>query len=133
VIVEGAFVRVLFPTNEHPRRPGLLHICYCLGVARPLALLAYTSSQPWPRDVAIPLGVRVVGRDEAALLKQRPFVIYLNRIAKLPLEEAWFPDINNPDQGVIAIAPARLRHELLATTIALAKHRRDLIRQLGPR
>ncbi len=132
MIAEGAFVRALFPTHEHPRRPGLLHICYCLGVAPPIALLAYTSSQPWPAGSAVPLGVRIVDRDEAASLNQRPFVIYLNRIAKLPLSQAWFPEIGAANQGVVAVASTRLRNELMAAALALVKKRRDLIQQLGP-
>jgi hypothetical protein len=98
-----------------------------LGVARRIALVACTSSQPWPLGKAVPLGVRVVNRDEAGPLNQRPFVIYLNRIARLPLDEAWFPEINSADQGVVVLAPARLRDELMATAIALAKHQRELI------
>jgi hypothetical protein len=55
-IVEGAFVEVLFPTSERPRQPGLSHICYCLGVRPPLALMAYTTSAPWPAYIPLPFG-----------------------------------------------------------------------------
>jgi hypothetical protein len=49
-MVPGAFVRVLFPTREAPRQPGLLHIGYVLGVVPEYAMVAYTTSQPWPQD-----------------------------------------------------------------------------------
>jgi hypothetical protein len=132
VIVEGAFVKTLFPTSEHPRQPGLLHICYCLGVAPPIALVAYTSSRPWPAATPVPEGVRIFGPAEAASLNQRPFVLYLARIAKLPLSTAWFPEIDLPGQGVIATAPIRLRDQLLQATIDLARRRREIVRELGP-
>jgi hypothetical protein len=132
VIVEGAFVKTLFPTDEHPRRPGFLRLCYCLGVARPIALVAYTSSQPWPADMPLPPGVRVFDRRAAAALRQRPFVLYLNRIAKLPLTTSWFPEIETPSQGVVAIAPTALRDEVLRISIDLARRHHDLVRRLGP-
>jgi hypothetical protein len=130
VIVEGAFVKTLFPTNEHPRRPG--HLCYCRGVARPIVLVAYTSSQPWPAGMPLPPGVRIFDREAAAAIRQRPFVLHLNRIAKLPLTPAWFPEIATPSQGVIAVAPAVLRDELLLASIDLARRHRDLVQRLGP-
>ena len=43
---EGAFLPALFPASEKPREPGLLHICYCLVVPPPLALVAYAASVP---------------------------------------------------------------------------------------
>jgi hypothetical protein len=132
VIVEGAFVKTLFPTDEYPRRPGLLHICYCLGVARPIVLVAYTSSQPWPARTPLPPGVRIFDRMAAAPLRQRPFVLYLNRIAKLPLTAAWFPELESPSQGVVAVAPAALRDELLAISLDLARRRIELVQRLGP-
>jgi hypothetical protein len=132
VIVEGAFVKTLFPTDEYPRRPGLLHICYCLGVARPIVLVAYTSSQPWPARTPLPAGVRIFDRSAAAALRQRPFVLYLNRIAKLPLTAAWFPEIETTGQGIVAVAPAALRDELLRAATELARRRGELMRRLGP-
>ena len=90
---------------------GLLHIVYCIAVARPLAMVAYTSSQPWPADGTLPPGVRVIPAAAAAKLNQRPFVLYLNRLARLPLSPTWFPEFDEAGQGVAAHAPARLRQE----------------------
>jgi len=132
VLGEGAFVKALFPTNEHPRRPGLLHICYCLAVARPVALVAYTSSRPWPAGTPIPLGVRIFGKVEAASLNQLPFVLYLNRLARLPMTPKWFPDITLPSQGVVATAPEGLRNQLLEAVSELVRRQRELVQQTGP-
>lgn len=132
MIAEGAFVKTLFPTSENPRRPGPLHICYCFAVARPIAIVAYSSSQPWPSGIPLPLGVRIFGKAEAARFNQRPFVLYLNRLAKLPLNSAWFPELEQPKRGVIAVASAALRNELLTTMTELLRQRRELIQTLGP-
>jgi hypothetical protein len=131
-IAEGAFVKTLFPTTERPRQPGLLHIGYCLAVVRPLVLVAYTTSQPWPDGAPIPLGVRIFDASEATRLNQRPFVLRLDRIAKLPMTRAWFPDMHLPGQGVVAMAPRPLCDELLATMDALLRLRRERLTTLGP-
>ncbi len=131
-IVEGAFVETLFPTAERPRQPGLLHICYCLGVRPPVALVAYTTSAPWPTGIPLPLGVRTFTAEEAGRLNQaRAFRLHLNRQARLPLTAAWFPKIDAHGQGVIAIAPARLRQELFEIAIELEKRYRVNIERLG--
>lgn len=132
MIAEGAFVKALFPTSEQPRRPGPLHICYCLALARPIAIVAYSTSQPWPSGVPLPLGVRIFGASEAAPLNQRPFVLHLNRLAKLPLTSAWFPELGKPAQGVVAVAPGALRDQLLTTMTELLQRRRELVQTLGP-
>jgi hypothetical protein len=131
-IVEGAFVEALFPTSERPRQPGLRHICYCLGVRPPLALVAYTTSALWPPGIPLPLGVRTFTASEAAGLNQaRAFRLHLNRQARLPLTSAWFPEIDSPGQGVIAIAPARLRQELFAVAVGLEKQYRLNVERLS--
>lgn len=129
---EGAFVEVLFPTAEKPRRPGLPHICYCLGVRPPLALVAYTTSAPWPPGVPLPFGVRLFGLEQAnALNQRRPFRLHLNRQARVPLTAAWFPKLDTPGQGVIASAPERLRQELFETALELERRHRLNVERLG--
>jgi hypothetical protein len=132
VIVEGAFVKTLFPTDEYPRWPGLLHICYCLGVARPIVLVACTSSQPWPARTPLPAGVRVFDRSAAAALRRRPFVLILNRIAKLPLTVSWFPAIETMGQGIVAVAPAALRDEKPRAATELTRRHGELMRRRRP-
>ena len=132
-LVEGAFVETLFPTSERPRQPGLPHIAYCLGVRPPLALMAYTTSAPWPPSVHLPFGVRIFTATEAGMLNQRrAFRLHLNRQARLPLTAAWFPQIDAPDQGIIAVASARLRQELFEIAIELEKRYRLNVERLSP-
>ena len=128
----GAFLRVLFPTHEKPRKPGLLHIGYVLGGTSDEALLAYTTSQPWPASTPLPIGARFFDAEEAARLNQsRAFILRLDVLAKLPLTSAWFPDIDQPGQGIIAVAPARLQEELTALATNLVRRRRELIQTRG--
>lgn len=128
----GAFVRVLFPTREKPRKPGLLHIGYVLGSTSGEVMVAYTTSQLWPAHMPLPAGARCFDREEAAGLNQaRPFVIRLDLLAKLPLTDAWFPDIARPGRGVIAVAPVRLQQELADLAMNLVRRRRALIQLRG--
>jgi len=131
-MVPGAFIRVMFPTHEKPRQPGLLHVGYVLGSTATEAMVAYTTSQPWAPNVPLPAGVRLFDVAEAARLNQtRAFVLRLDVLAKLSLTEAWFPDIRQPDCGVIAVAPARLQEELTDLATNLVRRRRDLIQMRG--
>jgi hypothetical protein len=130
-IVEGAFVKVLFPTSERPREPGLLHLGHVLAVRPPLVLLAYTASPPWPEGLPRPFGLRAFGAEEAALLNQRPFTLHLQRQAKLLLSPRWFPELETPGQGVVAQAPAALREELFRTVVELERRYRGRVERLG--
>jgi hypothetical protein len=131
-MVPGAFVRVKFPTSEKPRQPGLLHIGYVLGGTAAEVMVAYTTSQPWPATVPLPAGARLFDREEAERLNQsRAFMLRLDVLAKLPLTEAWFPDLTLPGQGVIAVAPARPRDELTDLATNLVRRRRSLIQMRG--
>jgi hypothetical protein len=61
-------------------------------------------------------GVRLFDAREAARLNQsRAFMLRLDVLARLPLTRAWFPDIDLPDDGVIAFARASLQAELTAS------------------
>jgi hypothetical protein len=129
----GAFVRVLFPTREKPREPGLLHIGYALIVTATDAMVAYTTSQPWPAAVPLSAGVRVFLVDEALRLNQsRAFLMRLDVLARLPLTLAWFPDLNRGANEVIAVAPAPLQAELAKFATNLARRRRELVQMRGP-
>lgn len=128
----GAFVRVLFPTREAPRVPGLLHIAYVLASTAAEAMLAYTTSQPWPAETPLPFGTRFFNETEAARLNQsRAFLMRLDVLAKLPLTRAWFPDLDQPAHGVIAIASAELQEELTAIASNLVRRRRELLQVRG--
>ncbi len=132
MITEGAFVRVLFPTTEKPRHPGLLHICYCLAVRPPLVLAADTTSVEWPRGTPLPFGVRLFTTEEARALNQaQAFSLHLNRLARIPLTRMWIPDLDADHQGVIAVAPRRLRQELYEVTVQLHKRYQHAVERLG--
>ncbi len=131
-MVPGAFVRVNFPTSERPRQPGLLHIGYVLGGTAIEVMVAYTTSRSWPAAVPLPAGARLFDREEAERLNQsRPFMLRLDVLAKLPMTEVWFPDLALPGQGVIAVAPARLRDELTGLATTLVRRRRSLLQMRG--
>lgn len=132
MVAEGTFVEVLFPTAEKPRRPGLPHIGYCLGVRPPLALVAYAASVPWPPGIPLPFGVRLFGLEQAnALNQRRPFRLHLNRQARLPLTTDWFPKLGTPSQGVVAVAPQRLRQDLFEAALELERRHRLNVGRLG--
>lgn len=132
MIVEGAFVRVHFPTSESPRKPGLLHICYCLAVRPPLALVAYSTSAPWPAGIPLPFGVRPFTRGEAlGLGQQRAFRLHLTRQARIQLNREWLPDWDSWDQGVVAVAPVRLRQELYEIALELERRYPETVERSG--
>jgi len=140
-IADGSFVWTLFPFGppHRPDRPRpTRHIAYVLAqnsARRPAQLLlAYTSSGPWRSAApAVPLGVIEFGAAEAKALGQRPFHIDLRCLAQVPLTEAWFPDLAQPDRGVVAVAGARLQGRIQRVLDELVERNRHLIEMRGPR
>jgi len=138
-MVPGAFVRILFPTREKPRQPGLLRIGYMLVATATEAMVAYTTSQPWPAAVPLPAGARVFSSEEALRLNQsRAFLLRLDVLARLPLTPIWFPDLSrgapNLNRGVnevIAVASAPLQAELAKFAMNLARRRQELVQVRG--
>jgi hypothetical protein len=138
---EGAFVWTNFPFGP-PDRPDLpgpaRHIAYVLGAREAgrgvQMLLAYTSSGAW-RGAAVtpPLGVVSFTADEARALNQRAFHLELRCLARVPPTAAWFPEIDTPTKGIVAIASARLQARILGAAIDLAARRAELIEIRGPR
>jgi hypothetical protein len=103
-----------------------------LVIANNAALVAYTTSQPWPSDVPLPAGARLFDAQAAAQLNQsRAFLLRLDILARLPLTSRWFPDIEQPNQGVIAVAPQALQSELSRLAANLVRRRRELLQQRG--
>jgi hypothetical protein len=111
----------------------LLHIGYVLIIANREAVVAYTTSQPWPTNVPLPAGTRLFNAGEAAALNQsRGFLLRTDVLARLPLAKSWFPDMEKPGQGVIAVAPASLQIELTRLAANLARRRSELLEMRGP-
>lgn len=80
----------------------------------------------------MPFGVRLFTQEEAAALnQQRAFRLHLNRQARVPLTTRWLPNLEAANQGVIALAPARLREELYRMTPELVRRREQSIQRLG--
>lgn len=126
-------MRVLFPAQEKPREPGLLDIGYVLVVARQEAVIADSTSQSWRSHILLPAGPRLFHAKEAAGLNQsRAFVLRLDVLARLPMTRSWFPAIEHPDQGVIAIAPPALQSELTRMAVNIARRRREVTVVRGP-
>ena len=140
-IADGSFVWTQFPFGP-PHRPELpgpaRHIAYVLAQNTrqrpPQLLLAYTSSGPWRGATpTLPLGVIEFSSAEAKALRQRPFHIDLRCLAQVPLTSSWFPDLAQPDHGVVAVAGARLQARIERVFEALVARSRDLIEIRGPR
>jgi len=131
----GDFIWCAFPEREAPLRPGPPHVAYTIGIggtsARPMAVVAYTTSQPW--DGPPPPGVVIFNAADAAQLGQtRPFVLVLRRMAYLPLTTIWFPCLEEPGAGVFGRAPKVLRGRLDAIALELATRRPEVLTRLGP-
>ena len=104
-----------------------------LGSAGTQILLAYTSSGAWrgasPRP---PLGVLDFDAPAAAALNQRPFHLDLRCLARVPLSEAWFPELAAAGQGLVAIAGPALRQRIMEAATQLAGRHAGLIEIRGP-
>jgi hypothetical protein len=91
----------------------------------------YTTTTPWPRDRAIPPGVVPIAADTARRLGQNPFVVDARRIAYMPVDDRFFPDLARPDRGVRGTAPRALQNQIVRAVIGLLQ-RPDLLELLGP-
>lgn len=138
---EGDFVWCAFPEHEAPARPGPLHLGYTLAASGaapptspvPSALMAYTTSRPWPPDVPLPLGVLTFDRDVATRYGQsRAFVMDLRRIAFVPVTPAWFPRIEQPGHGIQGRALKAEQRHFRQLAHELATRHGALVERLGP-
>src|SRR5208283_1586866 len=123
--IAGDFVWCAFPESEHPARPSRIqHVGYTLLIVgagatghrvsdhQHDAMIAYTTSRPWPHAAGRP-GVIAFSSEQAATLGQRRgFVLHLWRVARLPVIPTWFPRLFAADAGVLGRASATLRIRL---------------------
>ena len=56
----------------------------------------------------------------------------LRRLAKLPLSKTWFPEIDMPGRGIVAVAPLTLRDESNQIMVDLLRRHRELVQIMGP-
>ena len=143
--IAGDFLWCAFPETEHSATPSSnQHIGYTLLIveagaahSRPSAheydaLIAYTTTRPWPHAGSRP-GVISFSSEEAAQLGQtHPFVLHLWRIARLPVIPAWFPRLAAADAGVVGHAPTALRLRLAAEATRVHARHADTVERLGP-
>jgi hypothetical protein len=95
--------------------------------------VAYTTSQPWPGGIARPPGLFEFDQREAAALGQaRAFVLDARRLAYLPINARWFPDLNRPNQGIQGRAPKQMRRKIWEVAEELMIRHAELIERLGP-
>ncbi|MDR3658288.1 MAG: hypothetical protein P4L48_22330 [Mycobacterium sp.] len=145
-IEPGEFVWCAFPERENPDKPSRhLHVVYALVVALatpgtggsgisgdPRAVVAYTTSRPWPIAARRP-GVIPFTTDEAEAVGQtRPFWLHLWRVAYVPVTPIWFPQLGNPGHGVVGRLTQAKRLEIEAAAIRVQiRHEHD-VERLGP-
>jgi hypothetical protein len=138
---EGDFVWCAFPERETPARPGPLHLAYCLAITGAshnvaergfTAIMAYTTSRPWPSP-ASPLGVFAFDKRQAAELGQtREFVMDLRRIAALPVTPTWFPRLHEGGRGIQGRMPKKRQLAYARIAGDLLTRRGELVERLGP-
>ena len=134
----GDFVWCAFPQRETPFQPGPRHVGYVarvLGAPSPIglvALVAYTTSQPWS-SATRPPGVFPFNRQDAATFGQaRPFVLDLRRLALMPVESAWFPWMDRAGSGIQGRASAYWQQRFNQTVEDFITRRPEIIERLGP-
>jgi len=97
------------------------------------ALIGYTSSRPWPFEVAPPVGIFSFDREAASTFGQaRAFVMDLRRLALVPVTTAWFPRLDRPDHGVQGHVPKAQQRRFRETAFDLVTRRGEIVERLGP-
>jgi len=133
----GQFVWCLYPFREFPDRPGpQRHIGYVLDVVQRggkllVAAALYSTTSPWPAHGHLPRGVIAIREQQARALGQRPFFIDARRIAYMPIDAAFFPDLPQSGKGVVGEAMPGLAHKIEAAVVDLLK-RPEMLELLGP-
>lgn len=133
----GHFVWCNFPFSESPTSPGpRRHIGYILDIVGRrdrlyVAAALYTTTSSWPSGAPLPLGVIPVRDPKAAQMGQKPFVIDARRIALMPINSTFFPDLHRPEKGIQGTATETLKRQIEATMVRLVK-RPELLQILGP-
>lgn len=132
------FVWCQFPFMEEPLRPGPEeHVGYVAdirrinGNAHLTVMSIYTTTTPWQPGVKLPLGLIPVEPAMAQKMNQKAFVMDARKIAFIPVNQAFFPRLVNPDKGIIFTAAERWHHVVQNTLMKLAK-RPELVVKLGP-
>jgi hypothetical protein len=96
----------------------------------PRAMVAYTTSQPWPGR--LPQAVYAFTREQAKTMGQdRPFVLDARRIAYVPIDATWFPDLARPGHGCVGRVSEPLRVRIETAMKTLFARSPDTVERLG--
>jgi hypothetical protein len=96
------------------------------------AVVAYTTSQPWPHAVGRPGVIPFSAAQAIELGQQRAFILHLWRVAYLPITPAWLPRLSDSDGGVVGHASVALCRQLEAETAKVFSRHPDTVERLGP-
>jgi hypothetical protein len=114
----GDFVDCFFPFAERPDEPGpMRHIGYVQTLARlrdgqlRAIVLLTTTSPHMIKRIPAGLSITVSAAQSAALGMRNAFAIDIHRLAVLPLDPVWFPDIGDT-RFVLAKADAHLQEAI---------------------
>lgn len=135
----GKFVRFKFPYRENPNQPGPeTKIGLVVGVDKtdprnPIVQVAYTTSSgpAINREKNDPGNIHVDDK-EARGMNQIEFMINTRRIAYVPSDSRFFPELGQPGSGIIGTAPKQLRQRINAE-MAKTKHLGMKVDVTGPK
>jgi hypothetical protein len=132
------FVWCQFPFMEEPLRPGpeehvsyVADIRHIAGNAHLTVMSIYTTTTPWELGVKLPLGIIPVEPTMAQKMNQKGFVMDARKVAFIPVNQAFFPRLAEPDKGIIFTAAERW-HQLVQNTLMKLAKRPELVVKLGP-
>jgi hypothetical protein len=131
----GQFVWCMFPFSETPDVPGpTRHVAYIVDIVQRgnhvyVAAALYTTTSP--KSSPLPIGVIAMRDTSAKSVNQSDFFIDARRIAYMPIDTAFFPDLTRPGKGIQGEATKGLQHKI-ETTLAQMLKRPELIELLGP-
>ena len=135
ILPVGAFIWCRFPLHEAHRAPGPidhLHLCYIADTVGKDALTLYTTSVLWDPSIPEPEGIIVVSVEQAAQMKQKPFVLDARRIGIFPITTEWFPDLEDKDHGIVYIANDAFQKKVARVAKDVAVKHRQNIEFYGP-
>lgn len=96
-----------------------------------VALVAYTTSQI--PTAPLPQGILHFGAQQAAKMgHNKPFLLNPGRIAPLPINSAYFPFLDQPDQGVLGYASKPVQETIARAATEIRTRRPEAIEVLGP-
>jgi len=132
-LLPGQFIWTNFPFAERPLEPGpQRHLGYVVMVSPDQAIVAYTTTSKILLEGPRRKGVTIVSDQNAEKLGQKRFAIDARRLAFLPINEQFFPEINSPTRGVRGNAGQTLRAHI-ERSIADLLHEPQLMEILGPK